>query len=223
MRDSDMASSEEDEAPVIFLMATNGEGEPTDNAMAFYKYFEDGHCSNLKAVKFAVFALGNRQYEHFCAMGKWADATCEREDIMWSPLERACAGSNAADRHRYRCRYRSRSRAQQISPPSAPRALNALWPSGFTAVATCLLASALWRFLKTRGACILRSSFASTSRLLLVSLVVGSAIRSILASLFKAARVQVCFAPEHLFCAHVPALRTRSPGRPPVTTLAPHL
>ena len=67
--------AEEDEAPVIFLMATHGEGEPTDNAVAFYKYIENEQMgTNLKAVRFAAFALGNKQYQHFCAMGKWVDA-----------------------------------------------------------------------------------------------------------------------------------------------------
>jgi NADPH-ferrihemoprotein reductase len=67
--------AEEDEAPVIFLMATHGEGEPTDNAVAFYKYIENEQMgTNLKAVRFGAFALGNKQYQHFCAMGKWVDA-----------------------------------------------------------------------------------------------------------------------------------------------------
>ena len=43
--------AEEDEAPVIFLMATHGEGEPTDNAVAFYRYFEEERCDNLKSLK----------------------------------------------------------------------------------------------------------------------------------------------------------------------------
>ena len=55
-------------------MATHGEGEPTDNAAAFYRFFEEERCDNLKSVKFAVFGLGNRQYQHFGAMGVWADA-----------------------------------------------------------------------------------------------------------------------------------------------------
>ena len=65
--------ADEDEAPVVFLMATHGEGEPTDNAAAFYKFLEDERCDNLKSVRFAAFALGNKQYEHFGAMGNWVD------------------------------------------------------------------------------------------------------------------------------------------------------
>merc|ERR1719191_4745 len=67
--------AEEDEAPVVFLMATHGEGEPTDNAVPFYKFVEGERMgTNLKSLRFAAFALGNRQYQHFCAMGKWVDA-----------------------------------------------------------------------------------------------------------------------------------------------------
>ena len=30
--------------------------------------------TNLKSLRFAAFALGNKQYQHFCAMGRWIDA-----------------------------------------------------------------------------------------------------------------------------------------------------
>ena len=30
--------------------------------------------TNLKSLRFAAFALGNKQYQHYCAMGKWVDA-----------------------------------------------------------------------------------------------------------------------------------------------------
>lgn len=61
---------------VIFLVATYGEGEPTDNALDLHDYLMEAakNCDvaspPLAGVTFAVFALGNRQYEHFCAMGK---------------------------------------------------------------------------------------------------------------------------------------------------------
>lgn len=58
----------------IFLMATYGEGEPTDNAAKFYKWLKndsgDVAPGFLSSVKFSVFGLGNKQYEHFNKMGK---------------------------------------------------------------------------------------------------------------------------------------------------------
>lgn len=65
-------------AVCVFLMATYGEGEPTDNAAKFHRYLrdEDGLLSQdaLADLQFAVFGLGNRQYEHFNRMGKSTDA-----------------------------------------------------------------------------------------------------------------------------------------------------
>lgn len=61
---------------VVFLVATYGDGEPTDNALDLHDYLieaageADMASPPLIDVTFAVFALGNRQYEHFCAMGK---------------------------------------------------------------------------------------------------------------------------------------------------------
>ena len=63
---------------VIFLVATYGDGEPTDSALDLHDYLvqeadnvpSDATDLPLADVTFAVFALGNRQYEHFCAMGK---------------------------------------------------------------------------------------------------------------------------------------------------------
>lgn len=62
---------------VFFLMATYGDGEPTDNAADFYNWLikagkeaEDGEGQTLlKGVSYGVFGLGNKQYEHFCAVG----------------------------------------------------------------------------------------------------------------------------------------------------------
>ena len=66
----------------IFLMATYGEGEPTDNAVSFTKWIknEDGDidASALAKVKFSVFGLGNKQYEHYNAMGKLVDKQMEK-------------------------------------------------------------------------------------------------------------------------------------------------
>jgi NADPH-ferrihemoprotein reductase len=45
-------------------MATYGEGEPTDNAKEFYEWLESTEM-DLSNVKFAVFGLGNKTYEHY--------------------------------------------------------------------------------------------------------------------------------------------------------------
>lgn len=66
----------------VFLMATYGEGEPTDNANQFYKWLknDDGEVAEdfLGSVEFAVFGLGNRQYEHFNKMGRSTDKLLEK-------------------------------------------------------------------------------------------------------------------------------------------------
>jgi NADPH-ferrihemoprotein reductase len=56
----------------IFCMATHGEGDPTDNAKAFFKYLSDPEedHSHIQGFKFCVFGLGNTQYEHFNKMGR---------------------------------------------------------------------------------------------------------------------------------------------------------
>merc|ERR1712232_1131121 len=66
----------------VFLMATYGEGEPTDNARPFVDKLNDIYSSRdedpsnttfLVDVDFAVFGLGNTDYEHYNAMGKFID------------------------------------------------------------------------------------------------------------------------------------------------------
>ncbi|GAX85062.1 hypothetical protein CEUSTIGMA_g12482.t1 [Chlamydomonas eustigma] len=66
------------EKTVIMCMATYGDGEPTDNAAEFYKWLlkesELADSSSeeplLGGVNYAVFGLGNKQYEHFNSVGK---------------------------------------------------------------------------------------------------------------------------------------------------------
>jgi len=58
----------------LFAMATYGEGEPTDNAHQFIDWLKASEDSGLlDGKKFAVFGLGNRQYQHFNSMGKVTD------------------------------------------------------------------------------------------------------------------------------------------------------
>jgi NADPH-ferrihemoprotein reductase len=60
---------------VIFVVATYGEGEPTDNARDFYEWLTDqSHPSDLlQNVKYTVFGLGNKTYEHYNLMGRVFD------------------------------------------------------------------------------------------------------------------------------------------------------
>lgn len=75
----------EDETMIIFVLATYGEGEPTDTVKPFYDwlYDADRKSGELADVKFAVFGLGDRQWKQFCQMGvnvdkKMAELGAER-------------------------------------------------------------------------------------------------------------------------------------------------
>ncbi|KAJ1616549.1 hypothetical protein T492DRAFT_1152331 [Pavlovales sp. CCMP2436] len=75
LEDYDVESLAQEPGLVVFLMATHGEGEPTDNAVAFHAWLGSGDRpgDEMGAVRFAAFALGNRQYEKFCSEGIWVD------------------------------------------------------------------------------------------------------------------------------------------------------
>ena len=72
-------SAEQKILNIVFLLSTYGEGDPSDDAVAFDEYLSS--CSSetdLSHVKFAVFGLGNRQYALFNAMAKRVDKNLEK-------------------------------------------------------------------------------------------------------------------------------------------------
>lgn len=82
MKATAFGHDKETEARAILLAATYGEGEPTDNSNEMVQILkerlEDNPQPILKGLEFGVFGLGNRQYEHFNAMGKFFDDAFEK-------------------------------------------------------------------------------------------------------------------------------------------------
>eukprot|EP01137_Pigoraptor_chileana_P000700 Opistho-2@37287 len=76
---SDLARMKEiPNSVAIFCIATYGEGEPTDSSQAFHDWLiEEDVDANLSSVAFTVFALGNKTYEHYNAMGRLVDKRLE--------------------------------------------------------------------------------------------------------------------------------------------------
>ncbi|MEQ7873791.1 assimilatory sulfite reductase (NADPH) flavoprotein subunit [Sphingomonas sp. ASV193] len=59
-----------DEQDLLFIVSTYGEGDPPQPAIAFFDFLEGPRAPRLEGVRFAVLALGDSTYEHYCAAGK---------------------------------------------------------------------------------------------------------------------------------------------------------
>lgn len=61
----------------VFVMATYGEGEPTDNAVPLMELIKESpsfsNGESLESLKYVIFGLGNRTYEHYNAVARQLD------------------------------------------------------------------------------------------------------------------------------------------------------
>jgi len=56
----------------LFVVSTTGEGDPPDPALGFVRSVM-GQSATLNHLRYAVLALGDREYQHFCAFGHQLD------------------------------------------------------------------------------------------------------------------------------------------------------
>jgi NADPH-ferrihemoprotein reductase len=70
---------------VMFVLATYGEGEPTDNAVDFYEFisgedvsFSESNDPPLQNLNYVAFGLGNNTYEHYNSMVRNVNAALEK-------------------------------------------------------------------------------------------------------------------------------------------------
>lgn len=62
---------------LLIITSTYGDGDPPDNAMAFWSWLGSDAAPSLAQMQFSVCALGDTNYEQFCAFGKVVDARME--------------------------------------------------------------------------------------------------------------------------------------------------
>lgn len=57
------------EQRIVAVISTHGNGEPPDDARAFFHFLQGERAPRLEALEFAVLALGDSSYEEFCQTG----------------------------------------------------------------------------------------------------------------------------------------------------------
>lgn len=65
------------EQRMLIITSTYGDGEPPDNARAFWNYLSSPGAPKLPQLQFSICALGDSNYPKFCAFGKELDSRLE--------------------------------------------------------------------------------------------------------------------------------------------------
>lgn len=65
------------EQRVVFVISTHGNGEPPDDALAFFRFINGNRAPKLNDLNFAVLALGDSSYEEYCQTGQELDQRLE--------------------------------------------------------------------------------------------------------------------------------------------------
>jgi len=66
------------ETNLLVVTSTYGDGDMPDNAQAFWDWLQTDAAKSLAHLSFSVLALGDTNYEQFCAAGKKIDARLEQ-------------------------------------------------------------------------------------------------------------------------------------------------
>ncbi|MDQ2621805.1 MAG: flavodoxin domain-containing protein, partial [Actinomycetota bacterium] len=67
-----------DEQDLLVVAATHGEGDPPQTALDFFEFLEGRKAPKLPQLRFAVLALGDSTYEHYCSAGRRVDERLEQ-------------------------------------------------------------------------------------------------------------------------------------------------
>lgn len=65
------------ETNLLIVTSTYGDGDMPDNAQNFWEWLQTEDAKSLAKLNFSVLALGDTNYEHFCAAGKKIDGRLE--------------------------------------------------------------------------------------------------------------------------------------------------
>ncbi len=108
---------------VLFVASTSGEGDPPDAAVPFVSRVMGGEL-DLPQLHYAVLALGNRHYRHFCGFGRALDAWLQQQGAQ--PLfprievDRGDAAAITAWRHQLSTLAGTSDAPDWEAPPFAP-------------------------------------------------------------------------------------------------------